>query len=133
MGYYSQVGYKIKFDDKDRFIGFLTEAKLDPRTMMCFDKSDNEYMKILEDECEIRFFADNCKWYLDYDNVKCHEELLNKADTYIQLADESKEQHPCWYSFARVGESTDDIEERYNGNDVDYGAVCVSRSVCIDW
>jgi hypothetical protein len=133
MGYYSQVAYKIKFAEKDRFIGFITEAKLDPRTMLCFDESEADYFKVLEDECEIRFFVNSCKWYEDYDEVKCHEALLEKVKTYNELADERNEPHPCWYSFARVGETTEDIEERYNGDDVEYDSVNVARYVYVDW
>jgi len=134
MGYYSQVAYKIKFAEKDRFIGFLTEAKLDPRTMLCFDESEADYFKVLEDECEIRFFVNSCKWYEDYDEVKCHEALLDKANTYNELADENGESsHPCWYAFARVGETTEDIEERYSGDDVEYDSVNVARNVYVDW
>jgi hypothetical protein len=130
MGYYSQVAYKIKFEEKNRFVGFVTEAKLDPRTQKCFE---DEGLEVNEDENEVRFIMRSGKWYSDYEGVQCHEALLLKVDTYIELADEANEEHPCWYAFARVGEETDDNEERYGGDDVEYGAVCINRSVEVDW
>jgi hypothetical protein len=129
MGYRSEVGYKIKFDKQEDFWGFIAEAKLDPDTVLCFDEDSwgKEYFEVDEENYEIRFLADSVKWYSEYDEVKCHEKLFDKArDRY------DDNEVGVDGAFCRVGEEMEDLVEEYFGDDP-YELVRISRQVVVDW
>ena len=127
MGYRSTVAYKIAFNMKEDFWGFIAEAKLDPETALCFDNKENEdKFEVDEEKYEIRFLAEDWKWYDDYPEVKAHEALFNKAE------ERDEEGIEVDGAFCRVGEESDDNHERYFGNDP-YEMVCISRQVIVDW
>jgi len=128
MGYRSTVAYKIAFNMKEDFWGFIAEAKLDPETSLCFDKHEDwgEAFEVDEEKYEIRFLAENWKWYDDYPEVKAHEALFNKAE------ERDSEGIEVDGAYCRVGEESDDNHERYFGNDP-YEMVCISRQVIVDW
>ena len=50
MGYRSDIAYKIKFEKKEDFWGFIAESKLDPDTALCFDKEENEGNFVVDEE-----------------------------------------------------------------------------------
>ena len=128
MGYRSTVAYKIVFDKADDFWGFIAEAKLDPDTALCFDKEENrDNFEVDEEKYEIRFFAQDWKWYDDYPEVKAHEALWEKAE---ERCDE--DQVTVNGAYARVGEEDDDNVTRYFGDDP-YDMVSISRQVIVDW
>jgi hypothetical protein len=96
MGYRSVVAYTIRFIPVVReheginlavaeerasgsFFTFLAEAKSKETTALCFSEQEDEVFKVLEDKLEIRFFAEEVKWYPDYPDVKCHECLMGLA------------------------------------------------------
>jgi hypothetical protein len=127
MGYRSTVAYKIAFNMKEDFWGFIAEAKLDPETSLCFDNKENEdKFEVDEEKYEIRFLAEDWKWYDDYPEVKAHEALFNKAE------ERDEEGIEVDGAFCRIGEESDDNHERYFGNDP-YEMVCISRQVIVDW
>jgi hypothetical protein len=128
MGYRSTVAYKIAFNNKEDFWGFIAESKLDPETALCFDEDSwsKEYFEVDEKKYEIRLFCDNVKWYSDYPEVQCHEKLWDKA------SDRDDEGIEVDGAYCRVGEESDDNEERYFGNDP-YDMVRISRDVVVDW
>ena len=134
MGYQSTVAYKIKFDDKERFNAFVVEAKLDPTTQRCFEKENMEWnnFEVEEDLLEIRLLAEWVKWYDDYEDVKCHLELLVKARTHNELSKEDNNGDVCWWIYRRIGENEEDVETRYEG-ECDWDAVELSRSIIVDW
>jgi hypothetical protein len=112
---------------KEDFWGFIAEAKLDPETAPCFnDKENPECFEVDEEKYEIRFLAENWKWYDDYPEVKAHEALFNKAE------ERDEEGIEVDGAFCRIGEESDDNHERYFGNDP-YEMVCISRQVVVDW
>jgi len=141
MGYRSTVAYTIRFiprhspdtDDieeerkaKATFYTFLAEAKSKETTALCFSEQEDEVFKVLEDKLEIRFFAEEVKWYESYPDVQCHECLMG-------LAREWADENDCiGGAFARVGEDTNDNVEEVWGNG-EYGWVGVNRSVYVDW
>ena len=126
MGYRSDVAYKIAFNNKEDFWGFIAEAKLDPETALCFDKEENEdKFEVDEQKYEIRFFAEGWKWYSDYPEVQAHEALWDKAE---ERDGEGIEVDGAW---CRVGEESDDNDEKYFGNDP-YDMVRISRQVVVD-
>lgn len=128
MGYRSEVAYKIAFNMKEDFWGFIAEAKLDPETSLCFDEDSwgKEYFEVDEEKYEIRFLADSVKWYDEYPEVKCHQALWDKAE---ERDEEGIEVDGAW---CRIGEESDDVDERYFGNDP-YEMVRVSRQIVVDW
>jgi hypothetical protein len=134
MGYQSTVAYKIKFVDKDRFNAFVVEAKLDPNTQKCFEEENIKWtnFEVKEDLLEIRLLAEWVKWYDDYDDVKCYMNLLSKARTHNELANEDNNGDVCWYLYRRIGENEDDVETMYEG-ECDWNAVELARSIIVDW
>jgi len=127
MGYRSDIAYKIKFAKKEDFWGFIAEAKLDPETALCFDSEENEdKFEVDEIGYEIRFLAEGWKWYDEYPEVKCHGALWDKAS---ERDDEGVEVEGAW---CRIGEESDDNEEKYFGTDP-YDMVRISRQVICDW
>jgi hypothetical protein len=133
MGYRSEVGYAIAFDrdlkyaddvpDKDKlltgvdvFNTFLAEAKSKDDTKLCFEHDE---LEVQESSLLLKFYASDWKWYDDYDDVQCHEKLLELAEEYINSQQEdSKLKHlSISYGFVRIGEETEDIDTRYGGDD----------------
>ena len=144
MGYRSTVAYTIRFvyykhpdrdDMEDRkrseesFYTFLAEAKANEDTALCFSESENEVFKVLEDELEIRFFAEEVKWYESYPDVACHEALIELSKSW---ADDDTSNPYIGGAFARVGEDTNDNVEEVWGQG-EYGWVGINRSVYADW
>jgi hypothetical protein len=146
MGYRSDVGYKIKFDNwiewkpdipvearqslipKDLFNTFLAEAKVKEETKRCFDDDDGVF-KIDVENLAITFFAESVKWYESYSDVQCHEALLDLANEWIaQHQDDDRLIYsPVRWGFVRIGEESDDIEEK-NNND-GYDLVYLTRGI----
>lgn len=131
MGYRSDVAYKIKFEKKEDFWGFIAESKLDPETAPCFTDEhefDPDYgFDVDEENFEVRFLANHVKWYDEYPEVKAHMNLWYKAQ---ERCDE--EQVEVEGAFCRIGEESDDTAEEYFGEDP-YDMVRISRQVVVDW
>ena len=144
MGYRSEVAYTIRFKDEASYRLFIAEAKAKPETAGCF-KSDEASV----DECEcddarwaITFYADQVKWYPSYPEVIMHEKLLSQAeewcdtDTHIEVKEGEFEASLAPYRlgfiFIRIGEESDDIEQRYGG-DYEWDWMQVSRQIVMDW
>ena len=113
MGYRSDVGYKIKFDkdlewlesipddkknvtSKDLFNLFVTEAKSRLETKLCFEDEDGTFT-IDDEHLSITFFAESVKWYESFEDVQCHEKLLELADEWIEpkLRDHEEYKYAC--------------------------------------
>ena len=113
MGYRSDVKYVISFNDKEQCANFAAVMKM---------KGDENYAEAMKDwifdDHLIRFGVEGWKWYEGIPIISAHEALLDEA---IKM-DGS-------YLFYRVGENFDDIEERYDGDDVPWDHVYVCRSV----
>lgn len=148
MGYYSEVGYKIKFDEvvpysndtpdsekqstsRDLFNLFVAEAKTKDETKLCFDDDDGAF-EIDEKNLFIKFYAESVKWYDDYSDVQCHEALLELADEWItQQVEDTKLIGSCIrWGFVRIGEESDDIDERHNNDG--YELVYLTRGIAFD-
>jgi len=128
MGYRSDVAYKIRFANKEDFWGFIAEAKLDPETALCFgDEWEGQGFEVDEEHYEIRLLAEGVKWYSDYPDVQCHEALWDKASERYD-----DEQIEVEGAYCRIGEESDDNEEKYFGDDP-YDMVRISRQVIVDW
>ena len=129
MGYRSNVAYTIRFtgdDDtavKQSFYVFLAEAKT--KFPLAFG---DECLTVDEGNYALNFFAESVKWYEDYEDVKCHEELVNLARAWV----DDQENKFIGGIFMRIGEETDDIVEDYFG-EYDYQWMNISRSIFVDW
>lgn len=151
---------------KALFYVFLAEAKVKPETSGVFNElgmcdSSGEGFFIDESKLAINFLATDVKWYPDYIDVKCHEALLDLANTYIssdsmQILREfeymphkeqggiitrvvdaeggvSSQAYECLgFMFNRIGENMEDIEERCNG-EYDSSWCEISRQIIVDW
>ena len=137
MGYRSDVAYKITFHDKDLWNVFLIEAKAKPETRLCFEDED---MKVDYEKCEIKFLAQAVKWYSDYPDVKCHYDLFELCDDYLERQEKSFvdgettniKEPVVSYLFKRVGESDDDSEELCGG-DPDWDDIYLRRELVVSW
>ena len=142
MGYRSTVAYTIRFiprhspdtDDieeerkaKSSFYLLLAEAKANVNTALCF--SDTDCLEVDEENLQIRFFAEEVKWYESYPDVACHEALIELSKSW---ADDDTSNPYIGGVFARVGEDTNDNVEEVWGQG-EYGWVGVNRSVYADW
>ena len=133
MGYRSEVGYAIAFNEdlryknevpdnqrlltgRDMFNTFLAEAKSREDTKLCFEHDE---LEVQETSMLLKFYASDWKWYDDYDDVQCHEKLLELAEEYItaQQEDDKLEGLSISYGFVRIGEETEDIDTKYGGDD----------------
>ena len=144
MGYRSEVGYAIAFNEelkysddvpenerllkgRDVFNTFLAEAKLRDDTKLCFEHDE---LDVQESSLLLKFYASDWKWYDSFDDVQCHENLLNLAQEYIdaQEEDDKLKQLSISYGFVRIGEETEDIEQKYGGDD-GYGLIYPTRGI----
>jgi hypothetical protein len=61
--------------------------------------------------------------------VKCHEALIDLADEW---ANDEDNQSEIAYVFVRIGEESDDIDEKCGG-DYDFDWIRINRSIERDW
>jgi hypothetical protein len=114
MGYRSEVGYLIMFTEQEVYNQFKVQYKLDDKFKYCWEDEENtnEYASTLrfnDEKCMVTFKASDVKWYDTFDDVKCHDALLD-------LADEYHEKYNCVdWAFVRIGEEEGDIETRFGG------------------
>ena len=125
MGYRSDVAYMIQFQNNEDYWGFIAEAKCDPDTSACFT---DEGFKQDDTKWCVMFGADQVKWYPDYDDVKCHRALWQKA-----LDREESSHGVCDGYYARIGEEVDDIEEKSFGDDPPFDYININRELQINW
>ena len=146
MGYRSDVAYTIRFTSGDEraeasFYTFIAEAKAKAATAPCFSEEQKNWSGgngfiVDAERFRINFSANDVKWYSDFNDVKCHEALIELADEWVNQCDEGSEVAVPYtgiaYVFIRIGEENNDIEERFGG-DYDYSWVQVCRSIDRDW
>jgi len=155
MGYRSNVAYTIRFTPlpnpqtfneteegkfptdsdiklcKESFYTFLAEAKVKFPSAI-----SDEALKVDEANFALNFFAEDVKWYEDFEDVKCHMALLQLAQDWSENVDEengeTKGNKHIGGIFVRVGENSDDITEECFG-EYDWDWVRVNREVVCDW
>jgi hypothetical protein len=136
MGYRSEVVYGVKVDDiiwNDQateeeknlsadglFLLMLTEMQGDEIAKKCFDDTYdiNVHLTVNKEARTILFHEDSLKWYDSYEDVKAHERLY---EIMVEYADDFNEkqgmENPVSCTFIRIGEESDDVEDRGSGND----------------
>ena len=106
MGYRSNVVYALEFRELNCKRKFVVMAKLDPQ----FNEALKECEHVDDDKLYLYAEFDWVKWYDDYEDVKCHMDMLSHLDENKLDGVSAK--------FVRVGEEHDDIEEIvYAGED----------------
>jgi hypothetical protein len=128
---------------KNLFYTFIAESKAKQETTKAWDDEvkDSKYVSTgeqvkwggaLEVDYEqqlIKFKAEDVKWYDDYADVDCHNALIDLAEEYINgnqpsLSGDTKLDDPSLerdnsdymsYTFVRIGEQSDDIENKSGG------------------
>ena len=106
MGYRSNVAYALEFRELNCKRKFVVMAKLDPQ----FNEALKECEHVDDDKLYLYAEFDWVKWYDDYDDVKCHMDMLSHLDENKLDGVSAK--------FVRIGEEHDDIEEIvYAGED----------------
>ena len=107
MGYRSEVILAVGPEVMPQFM--VTMAKSPEARKMCWSEHD----EMIKDYCNIKgaflFRWDHIKWYDSYKEIAAIEEFMNDCDT------EDLDEH---YRFVRIGEESDDTEERGCGFDV---------------
>jgi len=111
----------LRFKDKGQMEDYINLLRYKNDEQI--NKELTEHIKQSTDPEPILFFTGDClKWYDDYKDVKAHHYIMEHA--YELYGDE------VGWRFIRIGEETDDIDERHDGdvNDMwDY--IYVNRSI----
>ena len=146
MGYRSEVAYGVRVDEVNLgenateeeknlsadgiFLLMLTEMQGDEVAKKCFDSTNeiNDYLTINKENRSIKFYADSLKWYDNYKDVKAHERLYEIMEEYAEQYGSETMNNPVSCAFIRIGEETDDVEERGGGYDP-WNIMYVSRSI----
>lgn len=158
MGYRSDVFYTIRFNPvfhaskedklkdpintveqlKGAFEIFLQEAMTNEDTKRCFFENElttdikSGGLYIDREKCAIYFHAYSVKWYPDYEDVRCHEDLIQLAIDWANGTKPNQYQQYIGCACAKVGEDLADIDEQYVGN-VNYDWVVINRQIVCDW
>jgi hypothetical protein len=133
MGYRSDVAYTIRFvhdhdtNNEQSFYTFLMEAKNNPKCAIALSEVEVNY-----DRKEFNYTATNVKWYESFPEVASHEALVALAEEWVSQMRDGKLLCSLGVMFLRVGEDSDDNEQRFNG-DYDYDWMHMSRQIITDW
>jgi len=151
MPYTSDVAYTIRFIEqtsndsmildynevkrcKESFYTFLAEAKSKAETRGCFDPTNrhniqdrhNQGFYLNEEKMTINFLVYGVKWHTGYQDVKCHEALVDLAQEW------SNDNDYIGGVFSRIGESPEDVEDfTFGCGEGDWQSV--NRYLVCDW
>ena len=133
MGYRSDVAYTIRFvhdhdtNNEQSFYTFLLEAKANPKCQIALSEVEIDHKKQA-----FYFSARDVKWYDSYPDVDSHMALVKQAEEWAEQVRQQTLHCKIGVAFVRVGEESNDIEERFNG-DYGYHWIQISRQVITDW
>ena len=102
MGYRSDVKYVLQFKDNEQCANFASVMKVKDAL---YAEAVNSW-EIKGDR--VYFHAEDWKWYEGYAVVAAHEALLEDCGAFGGA-----------YFFLRLGETHDDVDERYSYNEDD--------------
>ena len=123
MGYRSDVAIAIHKDLQGDFLTFLNTEKL--MAEIFGDRSDFHLDKDYQAEGHWLFTCNGVKWYTtfsEYEDIQMFEKFMDAMD--------EKFDHSAQYRFVRVGEQSDDVEER---GDWCESEVYVSREIQVGY
>ena len=97
----------------------LTEMQSDPIAGKCFDDTYdiNVHLTVNKEQRSIVFAESGLKWYDNYKDVQAHERLYELMEEYAEQYGSETMENPVSCSFTRIGEESDDIEQRGSGFD----------------
>lgn len=75
------------------------------------DEFGDPYMKWQDNDRVLKFSLEDVKWYPDYPDVQMFENMLIAFDGEIE---------GYCTEFVRIGEESDDVEDRYTGDNRQY-------------
>ena len=133
MGYRSDVAYTIRFvDDHDTnneqsFYTFLLEAKANPKCQIALAEVEINHKKKA-----FYFSARDVKWYDNYPEVASHMALVELAEDWVDQEGDGKLNCKLGVSFLRIGEESDDVEDRSHGY-YEWDWIHISRQIITDW
>ena len=146
MGYRSDVAYGVRVDEVNLsenateeeknlsadgiFLLMLTEMQQDEVAGKCFDETYdiNKHLTVNKQNRTIAFYQDGLKWYDSFEDVKAHERLYEIAEEYGEQYGSETMNNPVSCAFIRIGEETNDVEERGGGYDP-WNIMYVSRNI----
>lgn len=104
MGYRSEVALAVSAEARPHFMAKL--AGCEKARQLVFDHSDDLDTNF-RGKGGLLVTWEYLKWYPSYEEIKCIESFMDDMDHGMVgvLADEE-------YRFCRIGENTDDLEER---------------------
>jgi hypothetical protein len=106
MGYRSQVECCIYGEEKDRAQFLLKEAELIQKVIEDWLGWDGA-LELNKDDRVLTLSVTEVKWYDGYEHIDRWEDVLTAA---------SKEEYNLCWEFIRVGEESDDVDNRRHGN-----------------
>jgi len=107
MGYYSEVALVTSSKGYSRLMAAV--ACNPEATRLVIEAIENDKYGVEEDENRL-FHWRWIKWYEDSDQIRLIEDWMNDEDGDADCYDDVE------YQFIRIGESSDDAEERGNAN-----------------
>ena len=114
MGYRSEVGLAVSAKALPHLMAKL--AGCEKARKMVFDEAcvlDTDF----RGAGALMVKWDDLKWYEDYEEIKCIEDFMDDMDHCSEGEHGDMDEH---YRFCRIGENTDDVEERgyFEGFDI---------------
>lgn len=121
MGYRSQVHFTVVGKHDEMIAGIIAFRLTEPNAAKALGNCC--LLKDGEDTI-LKFYGDNWKWYVDFDDVV---ELTRLFD-YFRNAEDEGEEDRFNGAFVRTGENDEDTKTQYFGSDP-YGLQSVERIV----
>ena len=123
MGYRSDVAYAIQFKDADALKEFVGLHAINEDTREAL----NECELSNDDQPALLFKAEDVKWYDSFEDVQAHNKLLDSVDEAFD--------DRAGYCFLRLGEESDDNEQKDGGHRelIPWEAFSFRRFIEIEW
>jgi hypothetical protein len=120
MGYRSEVSYIISFASQEKLDTFVALQVCKKDEVITQALKDLRQIQTTGDEKMLYFYANDVKWYDDYEDVKVHHMFMEEA---MKMHEDS-----AWL-FLRCGEQNDDTQEDSDGIDAWdlYDYISISR------
>jgi hypothetical protein len=131
MGYRSNVMVLIYPEPSDNEAAMYEQLKVLMGTTFksVVDEFDDPYMTWVDTHRVLKFDIEDVKWYPSYPEVQMFEKMLGSFNT----ADDGGDGQIPGYctEFVRIGEETEDVEERHTGDNNQY-YLTVRRTIDCD-
>ena len=119
MGYRSDVYIAVAFASADDLKEVVAVYTIDPRVQ----KLDLLKEWEVKEDNILYYHSDYVKWYDSYEEVQGIEHMLSLVDDFFH----SEREMPLAYRAIRIGEETDDIEQREQHGDGDGDVTLIEK------